>query len=434
MRVNLRDIEATEIDGRWKGIPPDAEAFDMGAIGDFGWNLLKGDLPFPVAVLKESALGRNGAWMRQFLALSGAVIAPHGKTTMSPQLFSRQLADGAWGITLATLHQVAVARRYGVPRILLANQIVDRRGLAWLLDELAGDPGFDFYCLVDSVEGVDLLAEATARAAIGRPVQLLLEGGYRGGRTGCRTIEAAMTVAGAIKAAGPALALRGVEGFEGIPPGKDGAERETNVQRFLEFLLAIARACDAADLFAPGPVILSAGGSSYYDMVADCLGGAPLNRETLLVLRSGCYLTHDSGTYRSAFRRLLERTPEAQSLGAGLQPALEVWAQLQSRPEPTRAILTLGKRDASYDEHLPEPLWWHRPGAAGAPQPVSGDHRVIAVNDQHAYLDLPASSPLAVGDLVGLGISHPCLTFDKWQILPVVDDGYTVQSAIRTFF
>jgi D-serine dehydratase len=432
--MELMNIEATVVDGAWKGVPLAAAPFRLGEIGRFGWNLLGGDLPLPAAVLKESALAHNGAWMRRFLKLSGAVIAPHGKTTMSPQLFARQLADGAWGITLGTLHQVAVARRHGVPRILLANQVVDGGGLTWLLSELRRDPAFDFYCLADSVDGVRRLAEAADRQPPGRPVQLLLEGGYRGGRTGCRTVEQALEVAEAAKAAAPVVSLRGVEGFEGIPPGSSDSERESNVDAFLNFLLAIARACDAADLFAPGPVILSAGGSAYYDMVADVLGAGALNRDTLLVLRSGCYLTHDSGTYKAAFRRVLERTPEAQSLGSGLQPALELWAHVQSRPEPTRAILSFGKRDASYDSGLPEPLWRHPRGGTGAPQPLGPGHAVVAMNDQHAYLDLPADSPLGIGDLIGLGISHPCLTFDKWQILPVVDDSYTVRGAVRTFF
>ncbi len=432
--MKLTEIEESELDGRCKGIPAGAPPFRLDAIGGFGWNVLAGDLPLPVAVLKDSALTHNGTWMRRFLALSGAVIAPHGKTTMSPQLFARQLADGAWGITLGTLHQVAVARRHGVPRILLANQIVDAGALDWLLGELGRDPGFDFYCLVDSTAGVRLLAEGARRRPAGRPLQLLVEGGYLGGRTGCRDLDEALDVARAVKSAGTDLVLRGVEGFEGIPPGASEAEREAHVATFLDLLLAIARGCDAEDLFAAGPVILSAGGSAYYDMVADRLGTAGLNRETLLVLRSGCYLTHDSGTYRTAFRRLLERTPEAQGLGTGLQGALEVWAHVQSRPEPSRAILTLGKRDASYDSGLPEPLWWHPRGTGGAPRALDRGHKVVAMNDQHAYLDLPAGSPLAVGDLVGLGISHPCLTFDKWQVLPVVDDGYTVRSAVRTFF
>jgi len=432
--MDLSEIESSPVDGQWKGIPPGAPPFALGEIGRFGWNVLAGDLPLPVAVLKEQPLARNGAWMRRFLGLSGAVIAPHGKTTMSPQLFSRQLADGAWGITLATLHQVAVARRYGVPRILLANQIVDAKGLAWLLQELERDPGFDFYCLVDSVEGVELLAAAVERSDPGRPLQLLLEGGYLGGRTGCRTLDEALQVAAAVKRCAPALSLRGVEGFEGIPPGATEAEREASVEAFLRFLLDIARACEAAQLFSPGPVILSAGGSAYYDMVANLLAAGALDRETLLVLRSGCYLTHDSGTYRAAFRRLVERTPEAVNLGDGLQPALELWAYVQSRPEPTRAVLSLGKRDASYDSGLPEPLWWHPRGGTGRARPIGRGHAVVALNDQHGYLDLPAESPLGVGDMVGLGISHPCLTFDKWQILPVVDDAYTVRGAIRTFF
>lgn len=432
--MNLSEIENEPIDGRWKGVPPGAAPFRLGEIGRFGWNLLKGDLPFPVAVLKEAALAHNSAWMRRFLELSGAVIAPHGKTTMSPQLFARQLADGAWGITLATLHQVAVARRYGVPRVLLANQIVDPGSLSWLLGELRRDPGFDFYCLVDSVPGVRLLVEGAERQPAGRPLQVLVEGGYRGGRTGCRTVEEALAVAAAVKAAAPHLALRGVEGFEGIPPGATVEEREINVRTFLRFLLEIARRCDADDLFADGPVLLSAGGSAYYDLVADILGGAPLNRETRLVLRSGCYLTHDSGLYRVGFERLLQRTPKAREIGAGPQPALEIWAQVQSRPEPERAIVSLGKRDTSFDSGMPEPLYWHRPGSHEAPRPIAQGHKVVALNDQHAYLDLPASSPLAVGDRIGFGISHPCLTFDRWQLMPVVDDSYTVQSAVRTFF
>lgn len=432
--MNLDEIDGTILDGLWKGMPLGAPPFRLGDIGRFGWNLLRGDLPMPAAVLKESVLTHNSGWMRRFLALSGAVIAPHGKTTMSPQLFARQLADGAWGITLGTVHQVAVARRFGVPRILLANQIVDPVGLAWLMAELRRDPAFDFYCLVDSVEGARRIAEAARVHSPGRPVQLLLEGGYRGGRTGCRTVEQAIAVAEVVKAASPALILRGIEGFEGIPPGADEAEREANVEEFLRLLLAIARACEAGDLFAPGPVILSAGGSAYYDMVVDVLGAGALNRETVLVLRSGCYLTHDSGTYRAAFRRILERSPETRDLGPGLRPALEIWASVQSRPEPTRAILSFGKRDASYDSGLPKPLWRYAGRSQDAPVPIGPGHAVVAMNDQHAYLDLPADSPLAVGDLVGLGISHPCLTFDKWQILPVVDDSYTVRSAVRTYF
>jgi D-serine dehydratase len=113
-------------------------------------------------------------------------------------------------------------------------------------------------------------------------------------------------------------------------------------------------------------------------------------------------------------------------------PALEVWAYVQSRPEPEKVLLTMGKRDVSYDE-LPVPRFWCQAGGA-RPHPIGDGHRVTGLNDQHCHMNVPTNSPLQVGDMVGFGVSHPCLTFDKWPVLYVVDDDYTVTGAVRTFF
>ncbi len=107
----------------------------------------------------------------------------------------------------------------------------------------------------------------------------------------------------------------------------------------------------------------------------------------------------------------------------GSKPALEVWAYVQSRPESGRTILTMGKRDVSYDASLPVPLHWYRPGAMVRPEPMPRGHAVLALNDQHCHLGTPGESPLQVGDMVGFGIGHPCTTFDKWGLLMVVDAG-----------
>ena len=115
-------------------------------------------------------------------------------------------------------------------------------------------------------------------------------------------------------------------------------------------------------------------------------------------------------------------------------PALEVWAYVQSLPEPGRALLSLGKRDVSSDE-LPVPIKWHRPGSESPKATlISGDYRVSRLNDQHCYADIPPDCPWKVGDMVGFGISHPCLTFDKWRVLHLVDDDYRVMESIRTYF
>ena len=434
--MSLKDIGATIIDGSVKGIPGGVDGFALSEIGSKGWNLLREDLPLPVAVLRRSALAHNGRWMREFLALSGAVIAPHGKTTMSPQLFQQQIADGAWAMTVATAQQLRICRETGIARIVMANQLVGRQAIGYVLDEIRRDPAFDFYCLVDSVANVEQLAAAARKAAPGRPLQVLLEGGMAGGRTGCRDLAAALAVARAVKAAGPHLALRGVEGFEGLIHSDSPKDDAAAVARFLDFLGEIAVACEKDGLFAADKLILSAGGSAFYDIVVERFRRAGVTRDFLLVIRSGCYLTHDSKMYREAFEHIRERRPDIETLGGGLEPAFEVWAYVQSRPESRKAILTMGKRDVSYDVDLPMPLKWYRPGERGADavRVVPAGHVVTALNDQHCHMSVPEDSPLAIGDMVGFGISHPCTTFDKWQVVPLVDDDYTVLSAIKTFF
>jgi D-serine dehydratase len=433
MAASIRDIDDFILDDLVKGIPGGVRGLRLGDVGRQGWNLLREDLPLPAAVLKTSALDNNGRWMRQFLAASGALIAPHGKTTMCPQLYERQLADGAWAITVATVNQLQVCRHFGLRRLILANQVVGRQAVRQLVAELAGDPELELYVLADSVAGVEMLAAEAARRVLGRPIALLLEGGFAGGRTGVRSRGEALEVARAIADRAPWVSLRGVEGFEGVARGANEEQREAKVGAFLDYLGAIAADCHAEGLFAPGPVLLSAGGSAYYDLAVERLGAARIPGAQV-VIRSGCYLTQDSAQYRTAFARIRGRSALAAGIDGELQPALELWAYVQSRPEPERLILTLGKRDVSYDVELPLPLAWHRPGDATPPQPLGPDHRVVELNDQHAHVAVPAASPLAVGDMVGLGVSHPCTTFDKWQLVYLVDDDYRVTGAVRTFF
>ncbi|MBM3570098.1 MAG: amino acid deaminase, partial [Alphaproteobacteria bacterium] len=255
--------------------------------------------------------------------------------------------------------------------------------------------------------------------------------GFAGGRTGVRTLDQGRAVARAVKAAEPFLALRGVEGFEGLMAGQDRALR---AGQFIAFLAEMARMVDGEDLAAPGALILTAGGSAYYDIVVEKFRALQLRRPTQVLTRSGCYLTHDSGMYVDHFAGIRERSPAMAGLGVP-EAALEVWAYVQSRPEPTRALVTMGKRDASADAQLPVPLKWFRPGSnAARPAAMPPGHRITAMNDQHGYLDGPADSPLQVGDMIGFGISHPCLTFDRWQLIYLVDDDYAVTGAIRTYF
>jgi D-serine dehydratase len=424
-RLSLREIEEQRLDVLVKGLPPGA-SLRLGDVGGQGWNVLAGDMPMPLAVIRESVLKANSAWMSAFVTANDLKIAPHGKTTMAPQLFDLQIADGAWAITVATMQQLAVARQFGVKRVVLANQPVGRQEIAACFEALR-EPGFELYCLADSLPGVALLAAAAKAHGGTNPLRILVEIGFMGGRTGARTRDEALAVARAVAAA-PGLQLAGFECFEGLISDTAGADR------LLGEVVAVAVAAEGEGLLGPEPMLLSAGGTSLFDRAGEAFNAAAFSRPVLKLLRSGCYLTHDSTTYVAAFQRIRLETSLTLPPG-GLEPALEVWAYVQSRPERGRSLLTVGKRDISFDSGMPVPLRWYRPGGAMArPEPMPPGHAVLALNDQHCHLGTPEESPLQVGDMVAFGIGHPCTTFDKWAVLMLVDDDWRVTGAIRTFF
>lgn len=417
----------TVLDRRYKGFPLAAVPCRLDEIGMRAWNILNGDLPFPIAVLRDSALRHNLAWMQEFARSRGIDLAPHGKTTMSPELYRRQIDAGAWGITFATVHQLAVGAEAGITRALIANQVLceaDLDGLATLLREY---PALRAWFLVDSAAQVRLIDAWRERRKSAVVFDCLLEIGVPGKRTGCRTPEEALTVAAAIHAS-PALRLGGIECYEGNIAQGDSEHDRREVDALMRRVVLAAEACDDNGFFENDEVLMTAGGSALFDLVAEGLKPR-LSKPVRGILRSGCYVTHDHGSYMN----LLHKVEERQQLASSLRPAIEVWTMVQSRPEPGLAILTCGKRDISYDLDLPVALFHHAAGTT--PRPVPDGWKLTALNDQHAYLRFPETDHgPGVGDLVGLGISHPCTTFDKWRWLPVVDDSYNVVEAVTTRF
>ncbi|GAA4446669.1 amino acid deaminase [Actinokineospora soli] len=384
-------------------------------------NLFRDGFLGPFVAIDADALEHNLTTVADWAARQGLAFAPHGKTTMAPALFARQLALGAWAITVAHAGQARVCRAFGVSRIVVANEFTDPGGLAWLAAELA-DPGWEFLCFADSVEAVALMTEGLAAAP--RPVDVLVEIGMAGGRTGTRDLETATAVARAI-AASPVLRLAGVAGYEGPAATAADVAGLASVWSYLDTLRTAA--VTLHPMVETPRTIVSAGGSAFFDVVAASLTGAwPM--DVLPVLRSGAYVTHDDGFYRGVSP--LGDTPRLAGVPK-LRAALTGWAQVSSRPEPELALLAAGKRDLPYDLGMPVPRL-HR--TAGGAAPLEGC-AVTAMNDQHAFLKVPADHPLAVGDWVGLGLSHPCTSFDKWPLLPVTAaDGETVVDFVRTFF
>ncbi|MDX2542320.1 amino acid deaminase [Streptomyces sp. WI04-05B] len=426
----LARLAAERVDARFKGLPPDADGLTVGELAAQRRNLFTGGFTTPVLALSAERLTHNLELMETYAARHGLVFAPHGKTSMAPQLFQRQIEHGAWGITLSVPHQVRVARAFGVQRVFLANELVDPAALRWIAAELAADPDFRFVCYVDSVRGVELMDAALTVAgaepgAGARPLDVVVElGAGEGARTGVRTEAECAAVADAVAAAAT-LRLVGVAGYEGEVPQAD-PER---VRTWLRRLVALAADFDKAGRFAGASVeqiIVSAGGSAWFDAVADVFVEIPeLSLPVCKLLRSGAYVSHDDGRYREITP--FNRVPEEGSL----EPAFRLWTQVVSRPTPEQAFTNAGKRDAAYDLDLPLPQVVRREGAGE--RPATGIS-VTGLSDQHAWLRTTPEADLEVGDWLGLGLSHPCTSFDKWQLIPLAEADGTVVDYIRTFF
>lgn len=420
------------LDHRSKSFPQTAAPCRAADLAARGWNVLADDLPYPLAVLRRSALAHNLAWMQDFAERKGVALAPHGKTTMSPELFRLQLDAGAWGLTFATIHQLAVGvEEAGVRRAIIANQVLGDADLDGLHALLQRHADLRVWFLVDSPAQLRLIEDWAARRQATRRFDTLLEMGVPGYRTGCRTLEEALALAQAM-ARSPAVRLGGVECYEGGAARCDNAHDTREVTALVRRVAEAVRQCDAQGLFADDSdaILLTAGGSAVFDLVVPLLRLQGLSRPVQGVLRSGCYLTHDHGNYR----RYLRLVEQREGLDESLRPALEVWTLVQSVPEPGLALLTGGRRDLSYDIEMPLPARWAPRGQRTAAEAPAG-WSVTALNDQHAHLRFdPAGPAPAVGDRVALGISHPCTTFDKWRWMALVEDDWTVSGAISTHF
>lgn len=393
--------------------------------------MLREDVALPACVLRSGELDRNLTRFQRFCDEAGVLLAPHAKTSMTPALFKRQLAAGAWGLTFASMAQVRVARQHGVGRVFYANELVGAGDIRYVCAELRGDPDFDFYCLADSVAGVELLAERVASADPGRRINVLVECGLPGGRCGVRDVASAVEVAEAVHAASAQLALAGVEGFEGLVQASEANTHEAEVREFLAFLVAAARAIDGRDLFDRRDILLSAGGSAYFDLVIDELRPASLSRPHHVVLRSGCYLIHDRGKYEQLLADLHQRAHRDEPV---LEAALEVWAQVLSAPEPGLIILSAGRRDFGHDAGNPVAVTHVARGSQARRSLRDAGWEMIGLSDQHAHMAVPPGHGVKVGDLVALGPSHPCTTLDKWRTIYLVDDDYYVTEAAETCF
>lgn len=414
--VKIEELKAKTLSSFYKGFPL---AADGQTIEDFlasKPNLFTAGFQFPMAILRESALKNNIVRMADFCKEVDASLAPHVKTTMSPQIAKWQMDHGAWALTVANFSQARVFLDYGFKRLIIANEVVDADSIR-AIAKVNMKPEHEIILYVDSDAGLDIIQQALTGMNDAH-LNLFMEIGTAGGRGGIRDNNEIKALAQKV-AQDPRLVLLGVSGFEGVVPGAD---------RTVEGILKVRAFCqkivDAAKIIRPyvanEKIIISGGGSAFFEIVAEEFH--KFGSDAHVLLRSGGYVTHDHGFYEHVYPFVHE------PLAKRFIPAIELWARVLTQPEPGLAILNLGRRDVGND--IDEPL----PIKRFTDKFVTMTGVIDHLNDQHGHLKFGNDQEIAVGDAVGLGISHPCTTIDKWRLIPLVNDDYDVVDCIHTFF
>ena len=400
----------TVIEDKFKGFPIDSYGKTLEQFLATNPNLFTANFQFPIMVLKESAVKNNIAQMMSFCNSVDAQLAPHVKTTMSPQLAQMQVAAGATALTVANFWQGRIFLKHGFKNLIIANEVLDPTAIAEIA-KINEQKQAEIIFYVDSILALEIIQKHTPSEG---EQNLFIEIGTENGRGGVRDLSLVEQLAQRIKA-DQRLNLIGVTGFEGAVP--DAARGRRGVKKISKFCQKIVAAAELAYPYkSDQPFVISAGGSAYFDIVARELN--KFEKPRRLLLRSGGYITHDHKYYEEIY-------PFALS-DRSFKPAIEVWAQVISKPEKDFGVLNLGKRDIGNDLHNPIPI------KSYDGQVKSFSAVIEKLNDQHGYLR--GKQEFSLAQLIGLGISHPCTTFDKWGLIPLVNDDYDLIDCLQTFF
>ncbi|MGG7581602.1 alanine racemase [Rhizobium sp. Nf11,1] len=423
------------IDERVRGFPPGHPPLPLSEIGKQGWKPYDGRMALPLISLDRQAFSANVDLMIVYVKSHDAEIAPHAKTPMSTALADALVTAGAWGATVADIRQAAVLLKAGQRRLILANEIGGAAAARRLAALLGRYPDAELHIFVDSVALVEALRSAWRERTDLPPLGLLVELGA--GRAGIRSAAAAEAVLEAILAAETStFRLSGIAAYEGAAATADAAETIVRIEALMAMtadFLSKVRTRTGPDR----PLLVTSGGSVFFDLVIAGLSAAvAADPACRLILRSGAIFFHDHGVYERGLAGLDARggfrmAGETLSAAAGFRPALRVWAEVLSRPEPRLAISGMGMRDVAMDQGLPRPLALYRDGA------YLGDLKgaeVCRLNDQHAFVALAEANDVCVGDVIEFGISHPCTCLDRHAILYGLDPDHSVTAAYLTSF
>jgi D-serine dehydratase len=436
--VMLTDVERGlldfELDPSARGVPPSAGRVLSSEISARVWHPADGAMNLPMLTVDLDAYASNKRAMLEICRQFRSIIAPHAKTPMSPVLARDLIESGAWGASVADLRQASALLRYGIRRIVIANEIGGHAAATRLAGLLSSFRDADIYLYVDSTELMDALAAVWAAEASLPRLQLLIEIGC--GRGGVQTQRKCdELIEKWCRLNEPRIVLAGVAAYEGTVNTPDATALAIALDDLFQRMGDALKSVRAAVGEAP-QLMLSAGGSSLFDhVIVRSIPIVEADGNSVLQLRSGSCFFSDHGPTRDRLAALARRNllgDEASArVAQSFKPALRLWAEVLSAQNDVSFICGLGLRDAAHDQGLPVPLAVWRSGKRIAI--LTEEARVTKLNDQHAFVRAHGLT-VKVGDVLEFGVRHPCTTIDKHDLIFGLGATDRITTVFRTFF
>ena len=438
-KINFfNNINNTLIDSAVKGIK-DIDKIKIQDIKKQKWNILKEDVQFPILTIKKSFFNKNILSMHKYVKANKVFLAPHIKTSMSPQIIQQIFNLGCWGFTVANNQQLSVLLKMGIRKIIFANLITNQSNIDNLFQLINQYKDIQIYICVDSIFGINLLKTLSKKLNFNRVIKILIEVGYQNSRSGIRNIKSLNKILDSLRILPVNFKISGILFYEGASAVNNYSISLKRVEKCIKLAFNCLNFLISNNIINNKECIISGGGSEYFDLVVDSFKKNKKNKNFKFVIRPGSYIAYGHGYYLSSLNKINDRKKiiiKNKKINATdlFQPSLELWAHVISQQDSGKAILNFGKRDVSFDLGYPIPLLVYRNGKILHKSPYDKNIVVYKLNDQHAFIKFSKNYNIEVGDLVKFGVSHPCITIDKWKIFYMINDNNTIVEAFKTFF
>ncbi len=437
MNSFLKEIEETKINLKIKGIPF-LKSKSVKKIKLEKLNIIKENIQFPILSIDKLQLIKNIRIMKNFAVKNNLSLAPHCKTFMSPQLINNHLKK-TWGLTISNNQQLSTIINLNVKNIIYGNLIVNEANLIQYLDIVKKYRKLTniYYC-IDSLFGLNLLIKVVTKKKYKFKIRILIELGTKNGRCGIRNFKSFKKIVISLNNIPKNILVSGLFFYEGAIKNSSLSKVSKKIMDLLQFTFRCHEELVYQNLYKEKIKLISGGGSEYFDLVTKYFNKFNTKNDTKLILRPGSFIAYGHGYYEKKINNLKKRNiikSVSDKNKFFFKPSLLLWSHVLSINDNGIAIVNFGKRDVSFDLGNPIPINVYRNNKIYRNNETKPNNlNVFKLNDQHAFLKYNNKIRLNIGDLISFGISHPCITLDKWKYVFLINSKFDVIDVYQTFF